>query len=97
LPELEKIWQNQELSSAIEARKSMQLKEQINLKHPLVLLANAIDWESLSNNFSITASPEGGRPTLDACLMVGLHYLKALYDESDESVVNKWVENPYFK
>ena len=29
--------------------------------------------------------------------MVGLHYLKALYDESDESVVAKWVENPYWQ
>ena len=29
--------------------------------------------------------------------MVGLHYLKALYDESDESVVSKWVENPYWQ
>ena len=30
-------------------------------------------------------------------LMVGLHYLKALYDESDESVVAEWVENPYWQ
>jgi transposase, IS5 family len=29
--------------------------------------------------------------------MVGLHYLKALYHESDESVVSKWVENPYWQ
>jgi hypothetical protein len=29
--------------------------------------------------------------------MVGLHDLKALYDESDESVVSKWVENPYWQ
>jgi hypothetical protein len=30
-------------------------------------------------------------------LLVGLHYLKALHDESDESVVAKWVENPYWQ
>jgi transposase, IS5 family len=29
--------------------------------------------------------------------MVGLHDLKALYDESDEPVVSKWVENPYWQ
>lgn len=75
----------------------MQLKEQLNLKHALVQLADAIDWEGLSNNLSATISPEGGRPTLDVRLMVGLHYLKALYDESDESVVSKWVENPYWQ
>ncbi|MEO0375082.1 MAG: transposase [Cyanobacteria bacterium P01_A01_bin.17] len=38
-----------------------------------------------------------GRPALPTRLLVGLHYLKALYDESDESVVAKWVENPYWQ
>jgi len=28
---------------------------------------------------------------------VGLHFLKAMYNESDESVVYKWVENPYWQ
>lgn len=42
-------------------------------------------------------SSEGGRPVLPTRVMVGLHYLKALYDESDESVVAKWVENPYWQ
>jgi transposase, IS5 family len=94
---LNKTGKNQGQSSATEVRKSMQLKEQINLKHPLVLLAHAIDWDSLSHNFSVAVSSEGGRPALDARLMVGLHYLKALYDESNESVVSKWVENPYWQ
>ncbi|MCU0538205.1 MAG: transposase [Hydrococcus sp. Prado102] len=38
-----------------------------------------------------------GRPSLPVRLMVGLHYLKALYDESDESLVQKWTENPYWQ
>ncbi len=29
--------------------------------------------------------------------MVGLLYLKHAYDESDESVVARWVENPYWQ
>ncbi|WP_443069732.1 hypothetical protein [Sulfitobacter sp.] len=28
-------------------------------------------------------------------MIAGLHYLKHLYDLSDEQVVEKWVENPY--
>ncbi len=28
-------------------------------------------------------------------LMVGRHYLKQIYDLSDEEVVERWVENPY--
>ena len=29
-------------------------------------------------------------------LMVGLHYLKHTFNESDETVVDRWVENPYW-
>ena len=29
--------------------------------------------------------------------MVGLHYLKYTFNESDESVVDRWVENPYWQ
>ena len=29
--------------------------------------------------------------------MVGLHYLKHTFDESDESLVERWVENPYWQ
>lgn len=29
--------------------------------------------------------------------MVGLHYLKHTFNESDESVVARWVENPYWQ
>ena len=29
--------------------------------------------------------------------MVGLHYLKAIFGESDEGVVEKWVQNPYWQ
>jgi IS5 family transposase len=29
--------------------------------------------------------------------MVGLHYLKYTFDESDETVVERWIENPYWQ
>jgi transposase, IS5 family len=73
------------------------LASQLNLNHPLVKLAESIDWRSLEEKFGRAAKPSGGRPPLPTRLMVGLHYLKALYDESDESVVAKWVENPYWQ
>lgn len=65
-------------------------------EHPLVKLANALDWNYFEVEFSMLSSG-AGRPSLPARLMVGLHYLKALYDESDESVVEKWAENPYWQ
>lgn len=71
------------------------LARRLNLKHPLVQLAETIEWQSFEKKFGRVAGPSGGRPALPTRLMVGLHYLKALYDESDETVVDKWVENPY--
>lgn len=38
-----------------------------------------------------------GRPRLPIRLMAGLLYLKHAYGESDESVVSKWQENPYWQ
>jgi IS5 family transposase len=73
------------------------LKAQLNPQHALFKLANLLDWESLEQEFGTTMTPDGGRPPLPVRLMVGLHYLKAWYNESDESVVMKWVENPYWQ
>lgn len=73
------------------------LQQQLNEHHPLVKLSQALDWSYFEQEFGKLATAGGGRPSLPTRLMVGLHYLKALYDESDESVVSKWVENPYWQ
>ncbi len=73
------------------------LKVQLNPQHALFKLASTLDWEYFEQEFGTAVTAEGGRPTLPVRLMVGLHYLKALYNESDESVVMKWVENPYWQ
>ena len=82
--------------SASQAQTSL-LLEQLNLKHPLVKLSEAIDWGTLETQFGQVMTANGGRRALPSRLMVGLHYLKALYGESDESVVAKWIENPYWQ
>lgn len=38
-----------------------------------------------------------GHPALPTRLLAGLHYLKYTFNESDESVVDRWVENPYWQ
>jgi IS5 family transposase len=38
-----------------------------------------------------------GRPRLSVRLMVGLLYLKHAYNESDESVCERWAESVYFQ
>ena len=74
-----------------------ELERQLNPQHPLVKLAASIDWQAFETSFGRVTTSAGGRPALPTRLMVGMHYLKGLYDESDESVVSKWVENPYWQ
>lgn len=73
------------------------LAPQLNAQHPLLKRAQAIDWSYFEREFNKLSTAESGRPALPTRLLVGLHYLKALYNESDESVVAKWVENPYWQ
>ena len=65
--------------------------------HPLYVLAEAIDWKTLEREFGAFYVENVGRPGLATRLMVGLHYLKHLCDQSDESVVEGFVENPYWQ
>jgi IS5 family transposase len=66
-------------------------------EHPLYQLAEAIDWTRFEADLGALYTETVGRPGLPTRLMVGLHYLKYLFDESDESVVMKFVENPYWQ
>ena len=65
--------------------------------HELFWLANKIDWSGMDAAFVDTYNPDIGAPAKAIRLMVGLHYLKYAFDESDESVAARWVENPYWQ
>ena len=69
----------------------------LNPDHELILLASKIDWSGMKAAFVDTYCPDFGAPAKAIRLMVGLHYLKYAFDESDESVVDRWVENPYWQ
>jgi IS5 family transposase len=69
----------------------------VSHEHPLYRLAEAIDWTRFEVELGPLYAEAVGRPGLPTRLMVGLHYLKYLFDESDESVVEKYVENPYWQ
>jgi hypothetical protein len=86
-----------EMMKNTDANLPLPLAPQLNSQHPLLKLAQAIDWGYFDNEFSKLSEAEPTRPPLPTRLLVGLHYLKALYNESDESVVGKWVENPYWQ
>jgi IS5 family transposase len=73
------------------------LSELLNRRHPLYVLAERLDWSQFDAAIDACYAEELGRPGVNTRLMVGLLYLKHAYDESDESVVARWVENPYWQ
>jgi len=73
------------------------LKDIISDAHPLVKLADLVEWEVFEEKLGPTFCEDNGRPGLSIRLMVGLHYLKYTYSLSDEAVVEGWVENPYWQ
>lgn len=69
----------------------------LNLKHPLVKLSESIDWTHFEEALGATYADGQGRPGLPIRLMVGMTYLKYLYDLSDEMAVEQFVENAYWQ
>ena len=69
----------------------------INMNHELVILSKNIDWDNLEDELSGLYQLENGRPGKPIRLMVSLHYLKYTYNLSDEEVISRWLENPYWQ
>ena len=76
---------------------AVRLKDFLNAEHPLSRLASVVNWEQFERQFGKFYADEMGRPALATRVLVGLHYLKYLYNVSDEVVVASWVENPYWQ
>src|SRR5579872_2947440 len=74
-----------------------QLDQIINLKHPLVLLAEKIDWQFLDRQFASACAAGPGQPGLPTRLVAGLFILKHMENLSDEMLCERWVENPYYQ
>ena len=73
------------------------LEQILNRRHSLYIMANKIDWARFDKSFGNLFAQKQGRPALPTRLVVGLHYLKHAYNESDESVVARLLENPYWQ
>lgn len=71
----------------------LRLEQMLDQRHALYRLARKIDWCLAEQRFGGLYS-EKGRPGVPIRLMVGLHNLKHAFNESDETVVARWVENP---
>jgi len=74
-----------------------ELVDQINLSHPLVKLAELIDWKEFEGSWAGFFPSKKGRPATPTRLVAGLLYLQHMYAYSDEALLQMWVENPYMQ
>ena len=72
------------------------LLDQLNPKNPLIQLTKKISWEFFEKEFSPLYSHQG-KPAKPIRLMVGLCILKHVENLSDEALVERRVQNPYYQ
>lgn len=73
------------------------LVEMIDVRHELVKLAELIDWEVFEREWAGFFPSHTGRPATPPRLVAGLFYLQHAFRLSDEAVVARWAENPYWQ
>lgn len=65
--------------------------------HELCLLAAKINWDEIENDFSSYYCIDNGRTSIPIRKVVSLILLRRIFDLSDEQVVSRWKENPYWQ
>ncbi len=65
--------------------------------HELCLLSKKISWDLVEKDFSEYYCLDNGRPSIPIRKVVGVILLRRMFNLSDESVVDKWRENPYWQ
>ena len=73
------------------------LEDIINARHPLVRMAERIDWDNCEQHFGPYWCADNGRPGHPIRLHVGLQMLKHMQGLSDRELLDQWVENPYWQ
>jgi IS5 family transposase len=73
------------------------LVDMIDPRHVLVKLTALIAWEVFEREWSGFFPSGTGGPATPPRLVAGLLYLQHAFRLSDEAVVARWVENPYYQ
>lgn len=73
------------------------LTDMIDMRHELVKLEALIDWAFFETEWAGLFPSPTGRPATSPRLVAGLLYLQNAYRLSDEAVVARWAENPYWQ
>ena len=87
---------NKQEHSDVDDLFQMLLEQLLDQRNALYRLARQMNWEMAEIRLGGLYA-EVGRHGLPNRLMVGLHYLKHAFNERDETVVARWVENPYWQ
>jgi len=72
------------------------LREMIDQKHELALLADSMDWNYFEKEFSPLYS-NTGQPGVPIRLMVGCLLLKQMENLGDETLAKQWIRDPYMQ
>jgi IS5 family transposase len=72
------------------------LRDMIDRKHELALLADRIDWNYFEKEFSPLYAAVG-QPGVPIRLMVGCLLLKQMENLGDETLAKQWVRDPYMQ
>ena len=75
----------------------VRLQDIVNPQHPLVEMRDMVDWSTLDQELGHKFCATNGASALPTRLMVGLMYLQHTFNLSDETVVERWVESPYWQ
>jgi IS5 family transposase len=73
------------------------IKQFIKENHELVLLSRKINWDELEDDLEKFYCNDNGRPGIPIRKIAGIILLRRIFDESDESILERWVENPYWQ
>lgn len=79
---------------------SPRLSNILNPRREMMVLEKMVNWDELEQEFSgcyLSNYSKGGCPPKPIRLMVGLLLLQHMHSLSDELVVERWVENPYWQ
>ena len=76
---------------------AVRLDKIIDERHALVHLGSVIDWDAIERELGKPFHETLGARAKPVRLMAGLQYLKQIHNLSDEKLLDRWIENPYWQ
>ncbi len=73
------------------------LRGLLDARHTLYRLAERMPWAEFTTKFGAHYSSKASRPSVPIRVMVSLLMLKHLENLSDERVIERWMENPFWQ